>query len=121
MLAFWLNYERQNRDVLQLGRFTAHEPNYLYPILAASNDAEEIIGVYQNDKLVNLDFSKRKNSVINACWQNSLLLNTQGGDRRVRVYNCTGELLSDKIINLKPGIIEIEAPRSGLVVLSERA
>ena len=118
MLAFWLNFERQNRDVLQLGRFTVHEPNYLYPVITASDEKEEIIGVYQNDRLVNIDPAKQKSSVVNASWQDRLTLRFLSGcARRVRIYNCMGELLSDRVAELKSGMNEFLVPRSGLLVL----
>ena len=84
----------------------------------ASDGKEEITCVYQNDRLVNIDPAKQKSSVVNASWQDRLTLRFLSGcARRARIYNCMGELLSDRVAELKHGINEFPVPRSGLLVL----
>ena len=120
MLGFWLDFERKNCRVLQQSQLVPYEPQFLYPVIKACDDKEEIIGVYADNKVVTLDPAKRKAQLINACWQTKLTVKIQeNASFALNTYDCMGQAIESKTITLAPGLHEIDVPRSGLAILEK--
>lgn len=118
MIRFWLGFERENQKVLQESTIIPLEPQFLYPIIKASNEQEEIIGVYADNKVISPDFSKRKTQLINACWQPFLTVRVPEETKAdVKVFDCMGNVVENAVRTFLAGIQEIAVPRSGLAVI----
>ena len=118
MTEFWLRFERENQRVLQESRLIPSEPQFLYPVITACDEQEEIIGVYADNKVVSPDFSKRKTQLINACWQPFLTVRVPEDTKAaVKTYDCMGNVVEDTMRVFPAGIQEIAVPRSGLAVM----
>ena len=65
MVTFWLAYANENRKLLLESKFIPYEPHYLYPVIKAYDEAEEIIGVYADNKIIYPDLSKNRCQIIN--------------------------------------------------------
>ena len=118
ILAFWLNYQRENLQVLQCSGLRPSEPQAMYPVITACDDKEEIIGVYGNDRVIAPDWSKQRTQLINATWQPYLVLRVEENcQHRFMVYDCMGSKVENGLIQRTAGLQEIVIPRSGLAVL----
>lgn len=116
MLAFWLAFERENVRVLQQSEFIPYEPHFLYPVIKAFDDTEEIIGVYAGDKVIHPDLTKRRSRIINATKAAVLYLAVEEGCSVELVKrDCRGYIVSQERAVLTPGIARIPVPRSGLL------
>jgi len=117
MLAFWLDFERKNQAVLQLGSFEPHDPGSLYPAITATGADEEITCVYANDRVIELAPALRRHTLVNACWQPFLTLRVREAVRvSLKTCDCMGEAASQEVRALAPGLHEIAVPLSGLAV-----
>lgn len=120
MTAFWLNFQRENQRVLQQSALIPYEPHYLYPVIAARDEAEEIIGVYADNKVVEPNLALRRSQLVNASWQPKLLLRM--GETvlvQLTTYDCMGQLVGTEERQFTVGIHEIAVPRSGLAVMEK--
>lgn len=116
MAAFWLKFARENEKLLQESEFIPCEPHYLYPVIKARNEQEEIIGVYAMNKVVCLDISKRRSCLINATKRDALYLSVKDAAViRCRTWDTRGRLAGAETITFSPGIHELPVPRSGLL------
>ena len=118
MLAFWLDFERKNRKVLQQSALIPYEPHFLYPVIKACDENEEIIAVYANDKIITPDPARCRTQLINACWQKKLTLCiTEPVKYAIKTYACTGQPMAGGEFIFSEGLHAINVPRSGLAIL----
>ena len=118
MMEFWLRFERENQRVLQESKLIPFEPQFLYPVITACDEQEEIIAVYADSKVISPDFSKRKTQLVNACWQPFLTVRVPEETKvAVKIYDCMGNAVEDTTRVFPAGIQEIAVPRSGLAVI----
>ena len=116
MSAFWLNFARENEKLLQESEFIPYEPNYLYPVIKAQDEKEEIIGVYALNKVVPLDPGKQRSRLINATKRDALYLSVKEAVTvKFRTWDARGRQAGEGTAALGPGIHELPVPRSGLL------
>ena len=119
MSAFWLNFARENEKLLQESEFTPYEPNYLYPVIRAWDDREEIIGVYATNKVVSPDMGMQRSRLINATKQDALYLSVKEAVTvNFRTWDARGRQVGEGTAALDPGIHELPVPRSGLIEIT---
>ena len=96
MMEFWLRFERENQRVLQESKLIPFEPQFLYPVITACDEQEEIIAVYADSKVISPDFSKRKTQLVNACWHPFLTVRVPEETKAaVKIYDCMGNAVED--------------------------
>jgi alpha-galactosidase len=118
MTVFWLRFERENQRVLQESKLIPSEPQFLYPVITACDEQEEIIAVYADSKVISPDFSKRKTQLVNACWQPFLTVRVPEETKAaVQIFDCMGNAADGTMRVFPAGIQEIAVPRSGLAVI----
>lgn len=120
MVTFWLDFAKENRKLLLESDFIPYEPNYLYPVIKACNDLEEVIGVYAVNKVIHPNLNKDRIRIINATKKRELYLSVDK-DYSVNTVtiDCMGKVVSKENIMLKKGIVEILVPRSGLLEITK--
>lgn len=119
MAAFWLNFARENAKVLQESEFIPYEPHYMYPVIKACDETEEIIGVYAGNKIVYPDLTKRSR-IINATKQVKVFVSSADAiDVNARVLDCMGHFVREERLSLVNGITAIDVPKSGLLELTK--
>lgn len=119
MTAFWLNFARENRKILQESEFIPYEPHYLYPVIMACNEEKEIIGVYAVNKILYPDLNKQS-LILNATKQGQVFVSlSEEAEVQAKVLDCRGRLVREEPLHLGKGVAAIEVPRSGLLELTK--
>lgn len=120
MVTFWLKFARENQKLLLESEFIPYEPHFLYPVIKACDENEEIIGVYASNKIVYPDLHKDRSRIINATKQAKLFLSVEETCAvRIKTYDCKGNVERSEALALRKGIAEIPVPRSGLLELTK--
>lgn len=115
MVAFWLNFAREKRKVLQESEFVPYEPHYLYPVIKACDEAEEIIAVYAANKILHPELCKQS-YLINATKHPKVFVSSpEEVETEMQIWDCRGHLIREEKVKLHQGITEIGVPRSGLL------
>ncbi|GHC01372.1 glycoside hydrolase family 36 protein [Cerasicoccus arenae] len=116
MLAFYLRFWLERKDLLMHGKLTPLNPLCLYPVVIAENDTELCAVVYQEDCIMTLPPLKERSAtlvnatemgVIHAAFGNSTK------NAKITVYDCCGILLSTRVMDGISGIVTIVTPCSG--------
>lgn len=116
MTTFWLKFAKDNIRILQESEFVAYEPHFLYPVIKAFDEKEEIIGVYANKKVICPDMSKERSRIINATKQPVVYLSVEQDNTVDMVtYDCMGNVTAREKLLLHKGCNEVTVPRSGLL------
>ncbi len=119
MSKFWLDFARKNRHILLEGSFRAYEPAQMFSILRAERDDESIIGVYNINKVVDLE-NFNKTTVINATQKEELILRAEDSYKAtVKVYNCFGDILKNESVQIQKGINQLYVPKSGMIEINK--
>lgn len=120
MVTFWLKFAKDNRKLLLESGFIPYEPHFLYPVIRAFDDKEEIIGVYAGNKVIYPDLKKDRSRMINATKQAVLYLSVEEDcSVTLKTLDCRGRLDREEKTVLKKGIVEISVPRSGLLEITK--
>ena len=77
MIAKWIKFSQDHRETLLRGRFTPHHPELQYPVIEAEGDAEVVIGVYDDGRVVDVPAAK-KTFVMNASGRDGLVIRRGG-------------------------------------------
>ena len=117
MIRFYTEYWLKNRDVLLEGKFYPHSPQMNYPMIEGENDRKKIITVF-DDRIVPLETtSGNKQDVINAKSTGKIIIEVTGSKRKYKynIYDCIGNIVLNKDIELDEGILSFHVPPSGLI------
>ena len=126
MLAFWLTFWRERRDLLTRGTLRAGRPDELYPLVTAS-DAERVVAVLHSARhLVPLDLSGlREAAVVNATGAGGVVLDVLAlfvpphqAEVRLTVSDARGRTIRDEHTRLALGPVSIAVPPSGLCLIT---
>ncbi|MBR6709121.1 MAG: alpha-galactosidase [Clostridia bacterium] len=115
MLAFYLAFWRENREVLLDGELTAEDPAQLYSLVKAELNGHAVVTAYTKpvltaEQIDRLDF-------VNATGGDTLYLDLAAdcGEKPFRIFDCQGNLTDNGTICLTAGIHRISVPRCGMV------
>lgn len=116
MLAYYLSYQRENKDVLLYGDLTVSGFIHGFTSAVASTDRKKIHVAYDGIVCVQAgDFD-----VINATGNDCVALKTtQPFDCSVTVVNCMGETVRKEFAHFSKGLNEISIPVSGFAFFTE--
>ena len=112
MLAFWMRFCTEHRNVLQGGKLRPEHPELSYPVVTASGEDEAVTAVYQTGLPVRLR-SDVRHIIVNAKHTEELLLDTDCACT-VRLFDVFGDPAGER--NLVPGINRLSVPCSGMAV-----
>lgn len=117
MVAFYTKYWNENSDVLMNGYFVPSKPLANYPTQRVSKDGFTIIGVYE-ELVTTLEKANNTIHIHNGQIANQIVIrSTQNlGVYKCKVYNCTGNLVSDLNLEFSKGLLEIAIPPCGILI-----
>ena len=121
MVKFWINYWKENKDVLLDGEFVPKNPGALYPVLRSSKVNKEIISVY-NDQVVKISNTElTKIDIVNAKGSTEIIIDFEFdfGKTSIILYDCLGIIQEELSKDIKSGVLKIIAPPSGLIQLKK--
>ena len=115
MLAFYLKFWNDNRDILLDGEIAAENPEMLYSCVRGATERGEIAVLYV-DKIVNV--SRAKFTCINGKGERAITLRFTSplAEARYRILDCLGRELSAGDGELS-GIRTFDVPASGMLVI----
>lgn len=112
MLAFYLSFWRQYRDVLIDGALSASNPESAYSAVRAEKDGLSIVTVYTNPVVE----CKGNLIAVNGSGSESLILKNAAG-KKYRTVDCMGNPLAEGTVDSE--IWEAKVPQAGMVFLTE--
>jgi len=112
MLAFYLSFWIENRDILLNGKLKASNPEAAYSKISAEKEGTAIITLYA-PSLQKLD-SFKKATIINACSESPVILKNVKG-KVCKVLDCMGTVLSSQTVDCD--IWETNIPLSGMAIV----
>ncbi|MCD6475571.1 MAG: hypothetical protein J7K85_04810, partial [Anaerolineaceae bacterium] len=121
MLRFYLNFWREQRDVLLTGEFMPEEPGALYPVVQART-RDKLIAACYSGRLIDLRGKMPKEIyVVNGTLNDELLINftEDPGARRLQIWECEGELLQEIEVDFYAEPYMIAIPPAGVLKLTE--
>jgi len=121
MLRFYLNFWREQQDVLLSGEFMPEEPGALYPVVQART-GEKLIAACYSGRLIDLRGKMPKEIfVVNGTLNDELLVNftEDPGARRLQIWDCQGELLQEIEVDFYAEPYMIAIPPAGVLKLTE--
>lgn len=119
MVKFWLQFARENEQVLLHSEFIPTEPQFMYPVIKAQDENTAIIGVYALRKVVEIDQSRRQVKLINATKADKLYLHFLAPcNVRMTIRNVLGEIVREVSCQQSEGICCVDVPCSGLAELT---
>jgi alpha-galactosidase len=115
MLRFWLDFVRENEQVLQLGELWPQYPECGYPAVAAWNETSSVLAVYSNVVARLGSEAPARWLIVNACPEPRIALELSRATRRKAVlFDTRGRTVKEHEIALVAGLNSIEVPSSGL-------
>jgi alpha-galactosidase len=122
MVRFWIDYWRENRDVLLDGEFIPVNPGAVYPKIVARTKNKTIVALY-NDVNVSLDAKECVNfDIVNAKSSGFVILDLtcDMGNVNTESYTCHGSLIKKQTMSLKKGVYKFSVPASGLLTIAKK-
>jgi alpha-galactosidase len=119
MVKFWINYWRENRDVLLDGEFIPVNPGAVYPMILARTKNKIIAALY-NDVYISLDGRGCESiDIVNAKSSEYVILDLTSamGSVNTETYDCSGNLVKKRTWSLKKGVYKFMVPASGLLTI----
>ncbi|BBI31507.1 glycoside hydrolase family 36 protein [Cohnella abietis] len=115
MLAFWLRFWKEHRDVLLEGRLEPEHPEMLFPLVKASKEKQTLIAFYTRS-IVSLEQDDISYTIVNGTLYESMVIDVRAelGERTLRIQNCMGVIVSESKRQLGKGLHEIAVPPAGL-------
>jgi len=121
MIKFWINYWKENRNVLLDGKFIPENPGAVYPLIKARTDDKTIVAVFNNMVVSIEDEACRYLDIVNAKNNDSVVLDLMKDMGRVdiRIYDCMGNLVKNISRSLDRGVHRLNVPSSGLIKIEK--
>jgi alpha-galactosidase len=118
MLARYLSYWRENREVLLDGRFEPEGINAQYELVRATTPEKQIVAAYA-ERTIALRDSTRAIDLVNATAAPRLVVDAVNdlGRYEVRVIDAEGRVTSRTKLNLSRGAHVIPVPPAGIISL----
>lgn len=121
MLAFWLGFWREHREVLLDGDFQPFHPEQFYPFVLARGASSWIGAIYANIAAPLGNRLPGELWLVNATpWSRVLVeLDTDSGRYAVEEYDVLGRPVESRNITLTPGLHALKVGPSGLLHLRQ--
>lgn len=116
VIRHWMDFTKQHRETLLNGTLRPYHPEACYPIVEAESASERIIGVYQDNTVVQTGKANKPVIVVNGALTSSLVIEADAQPRKVKVVDVFGNVLPQSPA-VKQGLNRIEVPVSGYIQL----
>lgn len=117
MLRHWIAFSQEHRHALLHGEFRPHHPELMYPLVEAEDDAERIIGVYDDGRLTDCGPADKPVYVINATGREGLAL------KLAAACDITSVDVFGRVVDRRTaaaGLVSLPCPESGYLKVEPR-
>lgn len=115
MIRNYLKFMEDNKELLQNSLIQPKEPQNLYPEVRVEDDEEEIIAVYSENRVVNIDENKKKSTIVNGTKGKQTFIKIAKPHMvQIKNIDCFGDIKKENIFMLE-GVKEIEWTSGGRV------
>ena len=120
MIAFYTKYWNAHAEVLLEGDFVPFKPLGNYPLQKVSKENHTIIGIHDTF-VVPIDREAANIHLINAHIADEIVLNCTAdfGIYTATIYDCMGNCLAEKSIDLSKGPVLVQVPPCGMAMLAK--
>ena len=122
-LKFWLDFYRENIDLLHSDDLSVKNPEMCYSQVKTQLDGSLVAVNYAN---VPFDVDTFENegcvyNLINSTFEKQIFINAKAdlGKVSVKVFNCMGDTVTEKVSEIKQGITVIDVPACSLVRITK--
>ncbi len=114
-LAFW----REHRDVLLDGKIRPLQPQHAYPAVYGETATKVAAAAYANGFVPLPAIGERALLLVNGTFERRVAFELPNaiGERRVRIWNCTGDLLRDQRRRFAAGLHRLPIPPAGTAAI----
>ena len=113
MVRFWLDFARDNKDVLLKGDLIPLHPELNYPLVYARNGEKQVAAVYGAGQVVRINPKQKTCFVINASGEAGLILDLAETPAACSMFETTGGKVASPA--LQKGLNRVDIPASGLL------
>jgi alpha-galactosidase len=119
MLAFWLAFWREHKDVLLDGKLAPQHPELLYPLVIARTEQKWAVAAYLDMVIPLSGELPAEVLVINGTLNTRLVLalDRDAGPLLVNVRDCQGTVVADHKLVWGKGVHALEVPPAGVIVI----
>ena len=114
MVSHWIEFCKKHENALYHGKFYGYSPECGYPELCGEDDKERIIGVYGNNRVVNLGRPEKQTIILNGTGVDSLCIETME-KRECETYDTFGRKVAK--CDIASGIVRLDVPIGGYVLV----
>ncbi len=119
VIRHWLDFSQRHRAALLKGRFRAHHPEALYPLLEAEGDAERIFGVYTEGYCVPTGEADRAVYVLNGTGAAGVIVDFAAKPNAVEIFDTFGREVATRPVE-SAGLAKIPVPAGGYARIDYR-
>jgi alpha-galactosidase len=114
MLAFYLAFWKENREILLNGRFYAENPEAYYTLVSSEKDGH-LIALAYTDGVLTVSSAERI-SYVNASCKGRLAVRFEQdqGVKEYQIYDCMGNVTASGMIECR-GLKDFEIPQAGIL------
>jgi alpha-galactosidase len=114
MLAFYLAFWKENREILLNGRFYAENPEAYYTLVSSEKDGH-LIALAYTDSVLTVPSAERI-SYVNASCKGRLAVRFEQdqGVKEYQIYDCMGNVTASGMIECR-GLKDFEIPQAGIL------
>ena len=118
MTAFWMQFMRKHRDLLQSCLIRPLEPENLYPEISVWDGKDTVLAHYSKGRVVNLTAEHEILYYIHAVKEEDVVIrNCDGRKYNYQILNCTGEEVAGGEITAGT-LTALQVPCAGMVVFN---
>jgi alpha-galactosidase len=118
MLAYWITFTQNHRDVLLHGSIRPHRPDLRYPLVDAERDGIRVSAVYA-DTPVDTGDGLREHVIVNGTQRPGLLVRSADAlDSDVAIRDCYGSLVDERRHALAVSGTSLAVPVAGSATLT---
>jgi len=119
MIRRYLQFWTEHRDVLLDGKVRPSQPQHTYPNVYSETDTKVAAAAYANGFIQLPEIGDRVLLLANGTFDDRVVIELHGslGNRNVKIWSCTGEVVSDKVMQLGAGVRSLPVPPAGTAVI----
>ncbi len=119
MLAFWLSFWREHREVLLDGRLEPQHPELLYPLVIARTTQKWVFAAYLDTVISVTGDLPGLVIIVNGTLLTRLVLelDRDSGPLDISVRDCHGTVTADYQLNWSSGVHALDVPSAGVITL----
>jgi alpha-galactosidase len=122
MLKFWLDFWRENVDVLMGGQLIPRQPHALYSSVTALAGERRIDVMHSVNMIVVNENLQKDFFIVNGSSFNEIIFNVKKkcGAYSFKIYDCAGNIQQTSVIDIEEGLTSIPLAPAGLAVLKKQ-